>query len=499
MKKVIVIGAGIAGLTAGIYARRHGFEVEIFELHSQPGGECTGWNRGDYHFDGCIHWMMGMRPGSGLNEIWQDTGALSADVDRHFFDSFFSVTDGSRTMHLYTDIDRLEAHLLDLSPQDADLIRSFCRSIRRFKGFDQPVGKPYDLMKPFDGIKMGAKMLPYLGDFRRLNQISIDDFCEQFKDPLIRRGLKGVIPPEYAVIGLITTLASLSDEDSGWPMGGSLALAKRMEQTFINLGGTIHYRTRVARILIEEGRAIGVETGTDEVFKADAVISCADGHATLFGMLDGRYLENPLAKMLADLETTPITLPTVLFSAGITADLSHRPHMIIFELNEPLSLAGSEYHEVPVRHYCYDPGLAPEGHSVINMILYTDYDWWQGLADQAQYRQAKAEVKEALTGLLEEMIPEVSGKIAVTDLATPLTYERYCNAWRGAWMSFLVKPECKQQQWNGRIEGLDGFYMGGMWTNFPGGLPGAAIGGRWAVQRLCHDHGIPLKAGFGQE
>ncbi len=496
MKKVIVIGAGIAGLTAGIYARRQGLDVEILELHNQPGGECTGWNRGDYHFDGCIHWMMGMRPGSGLYEIWQDTGALSADVVGHFFDSFFSVTDGSRTMHLYTDIDRLEAHLLDLSPQDADLIRSFCRSIRKFKDFDQPVGKPYDLMKPLDGLKMGGKMLPYLGDFRRLNQTSIEDYCQQFKDPLIRRGLKGVIPPEYAVIGLITTLSSLSSKDSGWPMGGSLALAKRMEETFVKLGGTIQYRARVARILIEQGRVIGVETTTGKVFNANVVISCADGHATLHDMLEGRYLDNPLAEMLANLDRTPITPPTLLFSAGIAADLSHRPHMTIYELDEPLSFAGKEYHEVPVRHYCYDPGLAPDGHSVVNMILYTDYDWWRGLADRAAYRQEKAEVQETLAGLLEEMIPEASGKIVVTDLATPLTYERYCNAWRGAWMSFLLTPGFKQPNWNGRIEELEGFYMGGMWTNFPGGLPGAAIGGRWAVQRLCHDYGLPFKAGF---
>jgi hypothetical protein len=136
--------------------------------------------------------------------------------------------------------------------------------------------------------------------------------------------------------------------------------------------------------------------------------------------------------MLANLDRTPITPPTLLFSAGIAADLSCWPHKTIYELDEPLSFAGREYHDVPVRHYCYDPGLAFDGHSVVNMILYTDYDWWQGLADRAAYRQEKAEVQENLAGLLEEMILEASGKVAVTDLATPMTYERYPNAWWGA-------------------------------------------------------------------
>ena len=63
MKKVIIIGSGIAGLSCGIYAKLNGFETEIFEMHSISGGECTGWDRGEYHFDGCIHWLMGSKPG----------------------------------------------------------------------------------------------------------------------------------------------------------------------------------------------------------------------------------------------------------------------------------------------------------------------------------------------------------------------------------------------------------------------------------------------------
>ena len=64
MKKVVIIGAGIAGLTCGIYAQKNGFETEIYEQHTIPGGECTGWDRGGYHFDGCLHWLVGSKPGT---------------------------------------------------------------------------------------------------------------------------------------------------------------------------------------------------------------------------------------------------------------------------------------------------------------------------------------------------------------------------------------------------------------------------------------------------
>ena len=61
-KKIIIIGAGIAGLSVQEFLRAlNGFDVEVFEMHSKPGGECTGWQRGGFHFDNCIHWLMGSK------------------------------------------------------------------------------------------------------------------------------------------------------------------------------------------------------------------------------------------------------------------------------------------------------------------------------------------------------------------------------------------------------------------------------------------------------
>ena len=51
MEKIIVAGGGIAGLTAGIYARLAGFDAEIYEKNPVVGGECMGWNRNGYHID----------------------------------------------------------------------------------------------------------------------------------------------------------------------------------------------------------------------------------------------------------------------------------------------------------------------------------------------------------------------------------------------------------------------------------------------------------------
>ena len=61
-EKVIIVGGGIAGLSAGIYALKAGFEAEVYEKNAIPGGECMGWNRKGYHIDNCIHWLTGTDP-----------------------------------------------------------------------------------------------------------------------------------------------------------------------------------------------------------------------------------------------------------------------------------------------------------------------------------------------------------------------------------------------------------------------------------------------------
>ena len=73
---MIIIGAGVAGLSAGCYGRMNGFETTIYEMHDKPGGVCTSWKRKGYVFDGCIHWLVGSRPGSDFNRVWMELGAL---------------------------------------------------------------------------------------------------------------------------------------------------------------------------------------------------------------------------------------------------------------------------------------------------------------------------------------------------------------------------------------------------------------------------------------
>ena len=134
---IIIIGAGFAGLSAGIYAQMNGYRSQIFEMGKLPGGLCTSWKRKGYIIDGCIHWLVGSSPKSGMYRFWQEVGVAQ---ERQFvnLDEYmrFEGADG-RTFILYTDVDQLEKHMLEFSPQDAAVTREFIRGIRLGLVFDQ--------------------------------------------------------------------------------------------------------------------------------------------------------------------------------------------------------------------------------------------------------------------------------------------------------------------------------------------------------------------------
>ncbi|MGQ9554871.1 MAG: phytoene desaturase family protein [Anaerolineae bacterium] len=159
-KSVIIIGAGMAGLSTGCYARMNGYRTHIFEMHSQPGGLCTSWQRQGYTIDGCIHWLMGSAPGSDLHQIWRELGLVQGRqfINHEEFSRYEGP--GSQAVIMYTDPDRLERHLKEVAPEDEPAITEMVGLIRRLKGFPMPVLKAPELTTLFDKALGILRMLP---------------------------------------------------------------------------------------------------------------------------------------------------------------------------------------------------------------------------------------------------------------------------------------------------------------------------------------------------
>lgn len=486
MKKIIIIGAGIAGLTAGVYAQKNGFESEIYEMHDIPGGECTGWQRGEYHFDGCIHWLVGSKPGTAIHEIWRDTGALDDSKAIHNFDVFSVYEADGRMLKVYRDADKLEKHLKAISPNDKKEIKRLCTAIRAVKGFGMPIAQPMDMMTGKDGLRFLMKNFGKILKTRPFDKVFIYEYVKRFKDPLLRQGLSSIIPDWYPASGLIYTLGGMNEGDCGYPLGGSLKFAARMEKKYISLGGKVRYKAKVDKILVEDGKAVGIRMADGSEAKSDYVISAADAHATFFDMMDDKYTPAFYHTLFSNNEKYK-TQKCCLVSLGVDADFSEYPRQISTVLDVPIDGGGMNNEVMTVVHHCYDTVMAPRGKSVLQVVIQGDYDYWSALyQDRTAYLAEKKRLLKDVTQALTKRFPEIEGKIEVTDVATPATYTRYCNAWRGSWMTW--PSGCLKelpQYFNGLLDGLDNFIIAGMWTLPPGGLPGASVSGRFAIHRLC--------------
>jgi len=487
-KSIIIIGAGIAGLSAGCYGQMNGYRTQIFELHDKPGGLCTSWKRKGYTFDGCIHWLVGSGAGSSFNRIWQELGAAQ---ERHMVDhDEFLRVEGTndKAFILYTDADRLEQHMKALAPADSEGIEELCDGVRLFARFGRAVGLPGGPSGLLDGIKMGLKMLPFMGGFRKYSRMSAQDFGLGFSDPFLRRAFTLVFDmPNFPMVALLMTLGWMHNRDAGYPIGGSLAFAQAIERRYLDLGGALHYKSRVEKILIENDRAVGVRLAEGAEHRADVVISAADGHATIFDMLEGKYVND---KVRGYYDELPIFPPVIQVSLGVARDLSSEPHSVIYPLAEPITVAGEERKRLSIRHFCYDPTLAPPGKSVITVIFNSNYAYWKELyPEREQYDTEKKEIALQVIGQLERRFPGITDQVEAVDVATPMTYERYTGNWQGSMEGWLITTEtmgmAMGRGMDKTLPGLENFYMVGQWVEPGGGLPPAAMSGRRVIRTIC--------------
>lgn len=486
---LIIIGAGIAGLAAGCYAQMNGYRSEIFERHDLPGGLCTAWSREGYTFDGCLHYLFGTAPGQPFHQLWQELGAVQGRTFIHHSELLRVVDTEGNTLIVHTDPDALESHLHTLSPADYGLIEELVEGIRHFTTFDMTMlqDKPRALLSPTDWLALGQAVLPFTLPLAKWGRLSAQEFGERFKSPFLRRAIPQMFGwEEIPMMVGMSLLAYMHLGNAGFPAGGSLEFARAIERRYRELGGVIHYNAQVERILVDNDRAIGVRLYDNTDHYADNVISAADGYTTIFNMLDGHYVDRHIEERFDG--HLPIR-PQIQISLGVARDFSQLPHWTIYLLDDPFFMGGRTHTAIGVKHYSFDPSLAPAGKAVVEIMMPGNYDFWQNIHHRKGYRSEEKEISEAITTFLETKYPGIATQIETCDVATPITYERYTGNWHGSTCGWLLTDQTMMLMIEGMsktLPGLQQFYMAGQWVEPGGSVPIVAMSGRNAIQMLCH-------------
>lgn len=485
-KSVIIIGAGVAGLTAGCYGQMNGYATQIFEMDSKPGGLCTAWERKGYTIDGCLHWLVGTSPSSSYRRLWEELGVLQGKqvID---FDQYCRVEGrNGEVFTLFTNVDCLEQQMKEIAPEDSAFIGEFAKTVRHFAKFELPMDKAPELYSTLDKFRFLSKLRPFLSEMQKWGKMSMKDFAMRFKNPFLRETFEKISIPKMSCLTFVLMLSWMSQKNAGYVIGGSRTIVNSMEERYGNLGGKVNYNSKVAKILVENNRATGVRLENGNEYLADYVISAADGHATIFDMLDGKYVDDDIRGYY---DRMPIFQPVVYVALGVKRSFEDVPKTVsglVLFLDKPIKVGGKEHKHMSVHVHNHDSSFAPVGRTVLTFMLESDFAYWNALRkDSVRYNAEKAIIAHDVIFALDKRFPGLAKQVEMSDVATPYTFYRYTGNWQGSYEGWLMTPENIRLQMKKTLPGLDNFYLIGQWVSPGGGLPSGLMTGRHVIQVLC--------------
>ncbi|MDD5016396.1 MAG: NAD(P)/FAD-dependent oxidoreductase [Atribacterota bacterium] len=480
--KVIIIGGGIAGLSAGIFGQKDGFETEIFEMHTVPGGQCTAWKREGYMFDYCIAWLMGSSSGS-LNTLWKELGALSEEVPIIDPEVFIrNINNEGQEFLIYKDMQKWEAYLKDIAPEDEEAISRMFSIINKFSfsGDIEELMKPKPLRKTLPALKIILKMWPTMIPMAKYGAKNCRQFIKEmgFKNEFLRYFLEKIYDENFSAIAFLMMFSLFKDNNAGYPAGGSLNFVLRILDKYQKLGGKLSAGKRVKKILVEDGKAVGVQLDDGTIHRSDYVIAACDLHTVIYDMLGGKYIPEDIKNAF---ETWPLFKPLVQISFGIKKEIKEKQMITTYLI--PTKIGNTETDSYSITSYSFDPDMAPQGKTAMLIRFETPYEIWEHLEDDA-YKKEKERIKEDGIMLLEKIYPDIKDFIEVVDVSTPLTDIKYTGVYRAAYEGFMPTKSNTNKIINPIIEGLDNFMLAGQWLFPGGGLPPSALSGKWAIEEF---------------
>ena len=449
---VIVIGSGIGGLVTASQLAAKGAKTLVLERYLIPGGSGGSFRREGYTFDVGASMIFGFGEKGHTNLL---TRAL-ADVGQHCD----TVPDPAQLEYhlpggLNVAVDRdYEAFIHRLSalfPHEAKGIRAFydtCWQV--FNCLDAmpllSLEDPAYLAKVFFKAPLAclglARWLPFnVGDVARqhiqdeqlLKLIDMECFCWS------------VMPADLTP--MINAGMVFSDRHAGginYPKGGVGVIAEKLVAGLESHGGAIRYKARVVKVLIENGKAVGVRLANGEEIRARRVVSNATRWDTFETPQESTDVQRPRSAALVDAAHTPKAETTwrrryepspsfLSLHLGVEASVIpegfHCHHLLLEDWGEMESEQGVVFVSIPT---LLDPSLAPEGRHIVHSFTPSDIQAWNKLSP-ADYKAKKSADAARLVQRLEAILPGLGAAIRHQEIGTPRTHRRFLGRMGGSY------------------------------------------------------------------
>ncbi len=471
MKNTIIIGGGVAGLTAGIYGQLSGLDCTIVEKNDFVGGNLTGWERDGHSIDNCMHWLTGTNKKSSLYPLWKTVGVLGNGVKLCRPEVFGSFEVGGRRISLWRDPSRTLAEMLANSPADARESRRFIAAVKAFGRLQTDQSSK-------------ALVLPH---FLRYRTLTLGDLAKRFRHPLLKSMIKDLFTPELSALSLIFAYGAFCAGNADLPYGGSRAAAERMASRFISLGGRLITGCEVEKVVLLKHRAVGVDLSNNTTLPCSSVICACDPFFTFRQLLPEKYMPSKLKKAWGDEQNTPLF--SALHAAFSCESLDCLPKNTVIIDIPAFDLDGRRLTRIAVKPYSKALLPQPEGRTVLQVMIFLSNRearrWISVSRNEEAYKKAKERFSRAMASRLVMRYPELKPSLTPLDVWTPASYERYFHAEDGAFMSFAMKPgRALRYSLSPQLKGLKNVRLASQWQSIPGGLPIAARSAKNTVKTL---------------
>ena len=475
---VVVVGGGIGGLTCGALLAKNKRRVLVIEQGARPGGCCSSFELHGYTFDRGLRYLTGCEYGGPIY------GVLEELEMRHAVD-FIEMKPSIRVVGNGYDFrlnsgEGLEDKLVGLFPMETSAIRRFMSDCRGVAADMQDVFRQCpDLMSIWRKIALAVASLLGRSGMARYGKRSWRQVVEGFfKDPKLVAITLSVFP--YLDTGVMATLPMMllgSKEDFYYPKGGAQALAGVLADGLRRYGGQLVLKTLVDRILVEDGRAVGIALSNGRRVKAGSVVSGVDARHTFLKLVGGEHLGSKFARKLNEARLSDSAF---VISLGVSMNLKaigfDGANIIYNPSDDVDELFSSDPSKCTVSinmHSNIEPWQVPDSNTAVQLTVMLPYDaaddWGvegDGIADKVIESAGR-------------VIPGLEGHIAGRHIISPRTWEESTLNSRGASSGWYPAPKSRTRSQKTPIKNL---YQAGHWTFLGGGLPAVVASGRNAAR-----------------
>ncbi len=467
---VVVIGAGIGGLTCGAYLAKKGKKVKVFEQHYVPGGCCTSFSRKGFKFDaGVLHLTGGKESGAFQRVL----SALEIENEFEFKEQFQRFIFPSLTIDSSRDAKDLPRQLKELFPRES-----------------RGITKLFDTMKSiYEDVKKLPTLSPLLSKYKQSSfQDLVDEHIKDAKLKAICYANWHLWYPMWRSSAVDYAALLVTEQLRGYyyPVGGIQTVPDTLVRVLKRHGGEIEYKAFVDKIILENGKAAGIETRKGKRIRAARVVSNIAARPTFLNLVGEENLPKDFVKTLNQLE---ISLSSFYVYLGVDIDPRtagvDAPETIVYETHDN-KREWNRLLKGELAIPCFgiaiptlvDPSLAPQGKHVVVIMTMAPY-YLVGKS----WREEKKRFAGKLIAKAEKLIPGLSQHIAVQDAATPLTYERYTLNSLGAAMGWAFSPRMFLKRLEQKTP-VPNLYLAGHWTMPGGGVPAVALSGLRAAHMI---------------